>query len=100
MYRTTARVEIDVQCAESRRLVRLLRAALSFLSAASLIGLATDANASIERERAALERRVTVARQALHERTHDDALSPDRVAQRAKRNSWNNWPNWNNWGNW
>ena len=80
--------------------------ALSILGVAGAVGVATQANANVERERAALEKRMENAREALRGPAHDTVLPPrdedsiDRLAQQVKRRAWNNWPNWNNWSNW
>jgi hypothetical protein len=83
----------------------LLRA-LSVLGLAGVVGIATQANANVERERAALEKRLESAREALRGPAQDAVLDPrdegaiGHVAQQVKRRAWNNWPNWNNWANW
>ena len=79
---------------------------LSLLGFAGMVGIATQAGANVERERAALGKRMEVAREALRGSAQDnvphsrDADAIDPLAQQVKRRAWNNWPNWNNWANW
>jgi hypothetical protein len=77
---------------------------LSLLGFAGMVGIATQASANVERERAALGKRIEIAREALRESAQDTAPHPqdsiDQLAQQVKRRAWNNWPNWNNWANW
>lgn len=79
---------------------------LSLLGFAGMVGVATQANANLDRERAALEKRLESAREALRGPAQGTALYPrgeaptEVAAQQVRRPAWNNWPNWNNWANW
>ena len=80
--------------------------ALSLLGFAGMVGIATPVSANVERERAALGKRIEIARENLRSAAQDaapyqdDGARPDRIAQSSKRPNWNNWPKWNNWSNW
>lgn len=82
------------------RMVITFRRLLSLLGIVSMMGTGTDANASIDLERKALESRVNTVKELIQRvdknvRAADRAGSlPDQITQ------WYPWGNWNNWGNW
>jgi hypothetical protein len=89
----------------------LVQRSLALIGAMGTLVSTVPAHAGIERERSALESRVSIARKAIQEaKAHGVAQSPalpgsEQVAQQRWWNwgnwgNWANWPNWPNWANW
>jgi len=90
----------------NRLLTALRRTATLLLGLSGLLAGAAQAlpHQTLPPERAALETRVKLVREALNAQGDAnntlDAERPERVAQWLNWPNWNNWANWNNWNNW
>lgn len=79
--------------------VPLLRRLLTLLGIVGVLGSATQANASVERERGTLETRVATARGIIRNLEKDTKSTNIDKPPSKKLAQWYPWGNWGNWGN-
>ena len=72
----------------------------ALLGIVGVLGIATQTQASVDRERSILETRVSAVREGIKQAERNKQLQNDNDQSGNKVAQWNNWGNWGNWANW